>query len=70
MLLASADTIRERVYQLRAEIVEISRFNEEYRHIGHSQQTEQWHAERMQRLEETLAELKALSGKSRAVESL
>jgi len=68
MLLASVETIRERVHDLRVEIAEISRLNDEYPHIGHSLQVEQSYAERMERLEEILAELKALSGKSGALE--
>jgi hypothetical protein len=62
MLLAKADTMRQRVLHLRAEIAEISRLNDEYRYISHSQLMEKSHAERMQRLEEILAELKTLSG--------
>ena len=62
MLLAGAETIRERVYHLRAEIAEISRLNEEYLHISHTQLVAASHTERRARLEEIVAELKTLSG--------
>ena len=57
---ATEPTIRERVNKLRAEIVEISRLNEEYLHISHPRKVEESHKKRRKRLKEIVMELKSL----------
>jgi hypothetical protein len=61
MSVATEQSIRERVNLLRAEIAEISRLNEEYRHISHTLPTQETHTERRNRLERIVAELNSLS---------
>jgi hypothetical protein len=58
------ETIQRRIRRLRAEIIELSRLNEEYLRISHTMQVEQSHRERRTRLEQIVAELKALADKS------
>jgi len=60
-MVALEQTIRRRVNLLREEIAEISRLNEEYSHIIHTQAAQQTHRERRDRLEGILIELKSLS---------
>jgi hypothetical protein len=61
MLLATEQSIRQRVNTLRAEIAEISRLNEEYLHISHTMPAREGHTERRNRLQQIGAELKSLS---------
>ena len=61
MLDATEQTIRERVTKLRAELIEISRLNEEYLHISHTLQVKEAHTERRNRLEQIVMELRSLS---------
>lgn len=61
MLLATEQSIRQRVNLLRAEIAEISRLNEEYAHISHTMPARENHIERRNRLQQIVAELKSLS---------
>jgi hypothetical protein len=61
MSVATEQSIRERVNLLRAEIAEISRLNEEYRHISHTLPTQETPTERRNRLEQIVAELNSLS---------
>jgi len=60
-MVASEQSIRQRVNLLREEIAEISRLNEEYFHITHTQAAQNTHRERRDRLEQILIELKSLS---------
>jgi hypothetical protein len=61
MLLATEQSIRQRVNMLRAEIADISRLNEEYPHISHTLPVRKIHTERLDRLEQIVMELKSLS---------
>jgi len=61
MLDATEPKIKERVNKLRAELAEISRLNEEYRHISHTVPMKEAHSARRSRLEQIVLELKALS---------
>jgi hypothetical protein len=61
MLLATEQSIRQRINMLRAEIAEISRLNEEYPHISHTLPARETHTERRNRLEQIVVELKSLS---------
>jgi len=61
MLDATEQTIRERVTKLRAELIEISRLNQEYLHISHTLQVKEAHTERRDRLEQIVMELRSLS---------
>jgi hypothetical protein len=61
MLLATEQSIRQRINMLRAEITEISRLNEEYPYISHSMLARENHIERRNRLQQIVAELKSLS---------
>jgi hypothetical protein len=51
MLDATEPKIRERVNKVRAELAEISRLNEEYRHISHTVPMKEAHSARRSRLE-------------------
>lgn len=61
MEITAEETVQQRIARLRAEVAEISRLNEEYFRIGHSWPVQQTHAERRQRLEQIVAELKILA---------
>jgi len=63
-MVAPVHSIRKRVNLLREEIAEISRLNQEYSHIIHTQAARQTHRERRDRLERILIELKSLSART------
>ena len=62
MLDATEPKIIERIKKLRAELAEISRLNEEYRHISHTIAMKEAHSSRRNRLEQIVLELKTLGG--------
>ena len=63
IVLATGETIQQRIARLRTEINEISRLNEEYLHLSHTLPVQETHRERRTGLEQIVEELKTLSSR-------